>query len=121
MSANPGLIKSYIAGAAVNPSRIVKNGATSGYVIQNAAATTVSLGVTTQNVSAATGERIDVVHDGIVLVEAGAAITFGVKLTSDGTGRAVTAVATNEVIGVALEAATAAGDLIRMLIRPGIA
>lgn len=121
MSANPGLIKNYIAGAAVPASRIVKNGASPGYAILNAAATTVSLGVTTENISAATGERIDVIFDGIVIVEAGAAITFNTKLTSDGTGRAVTAVATNEVIGIALEAATAAGDLIRMLIRPGIA
>ncbi|MBA3775620.1 MAG: DUF2190 family protein [Betaproteobacteria bacterium] len=120
MSANPGLIKNYIAGAAVSPCRLVKIGAAAGYVIHNAAATTPTLGVTRENILAATGQRIDVIHDGIAYVEAGAVVALGAKLTSDATGRAVTAVGTNEGAGTALEAATAAGDLIRMDIRRGL-
>jgi hypothetical protein len=121
MSANPGLIKSYIAGAAVSPCRLVKIGASPGLVVHNAAATTPTLGVTRENILAATGQRIDVIHDGIAYVEAGAAIVLGVKVTSDSVGRAVTAVATNEQAGTALEAATAIGDLIRVDIRRALA
>lgn len=121
MSANPGLIKSYKAGAAVSPCRLVKIGAAAGEVIHNAAATTPTLGVTRENIIASTGQRIDVIHDGIVYVEAGAPIALGAKLTSDGTGRAITAAAGNEQAGTALEAATGAGDLIRMEMRKALA
>jgi len=48
------------------------------------------------------------------VVEAGAAIVIGVEITSDAVGRAVTAVATNQVAGKAVTAAAALGDRIEV-------
>lgn len=93
MSANPSLIKNYIAGAAINPCRLVQVGATAGYVIQNAAGSSQTLGVSIENILAATGQRVDVIHAGIAYIEAGAAIALGARLTSDATGRVVSVTA----------------------------
>jgi Uncharacterized conserved protein (DUF2190) len=51
---------------------------------------------------------------GIVLVEAGAAIAKGADIESDATGRAVTK-STGVTNGSALDAAAAAGDIIRLI------
>ena len=50
---------------------------------------------------------------GIVLVEAGGAISAGADVESDADGKAV-AYSTGEVNGTALDAATAEGDIIRV-------
>jgi hypothetical protein len=56
---------------------------------------------------------VDVRIAGISKVVAGAAITIGVEVMSDTTGRVITAVtAANRVVGLALQAAAAAGDII---------
>lgn len=55
--------------------------------------------------------------DGATRVVAGAAFSAGVRLASDANGRARLAVATEPVIGEAVEAALAAGDIVEMLIR----
>ena len=52
----------------------------------------------------------------IVKVEAGAAVTQGDKVQSDGTGRAILAASADHVQGTALDAAAAAGELIRVLL-----
>lgn len=59
-----------------------------------------------------------VVTDGIAKIKAGAAVTAGAKVMADATGRAVTAVGggTNHVLGVAMESAAAAGEIIRVLV-----
>jgi hypothetical protein len=49
---------------------------------------------------------------------AGAAITAGLEVMSDTSGRVIAATTTNEVVGIALTAAGAAGDLIDLLLRP---
>jgi hypothetical protein len=49
---------------------------------------------------------------------AGAAVAAGVEVMSDGSGRAITATTTNEVVGLALSAAANANELIEVLIRP---
>ncbi|AZE47153.1 Putative membrane protein [Pseudomonas chlororaphis] len=51
---------------------------------------------------------------GICLVTAGAAVAAGVEVESDASGRAVT-LATGKPNGFTLDAATAAGDVIRIL------
>jgi hypothetical protein len=51
-------------------------------------------------------------------VIAGAAVVAGVAVTADAAGLAVTAVATDELCGIALEAA-ADGDLFKILVLPG--
>ncbi len=55
-------------------------------------------------------------------MEAGAAVTAGDEVGSDSTGRAVTAASADEINGHAIDAAGAAGEIIRVLInRRGIA
>jgi hypothetical protein len=60
---------------------------------------------------------------GIALVVAGAAITRGALVTSDSQGHAVTAApaagVNNRIVGMAYEAATAAGDIIRVFLAQG--
>lgn len=52
---------------------------------------------------------------GILLVESGGAIAAKAKITSDASGRAVAITSTEEVNGYAIDAATAAGDVIRIV------
>ncbi len=118
---NPTLIKSFSAGAAISPFRQVKFSAAET-VIQAAAATDSIIGVSNE-VGAASGERQDVVLDGTAYIEAGAAIVLGALISSDATGRAITAApgagVNNRIIGFGLDAASAAGDVIRVMVAPG--
>lgn len=118
---NPQLFKNYSAGGAIAAYTIVKfSGAET--VVAAAAVSDALVGVS-HDIAAASGERVDVAHDGIVFVVAGAAFGQGALLTSDASGRAVAAApaagTNNRVIGIALEAATAAGDVVRILLSPG--
>ena len=71
----------------------------------------------------ASGEAASLCDAGITKVAAGAAFTRGDKLMSDATGRAITAVgaAARHVVLVALESASGAGAVARVLVsRQGI-
>ena len=72
----------------------------------------------------ALGERCDVALTGIAFVEAGAAVALGAMVTSDALGRVVTAApaagSNVRVIGFALEASAAAGDVIRVVLEAGV-
>jgi hypothetical protein len=118
---NPLLLRNFTAGAAILPYRIVKISA-SETVITTASATDMSMGVC-DYVSPAVGERVDIVLIGVAYVEAGAVIAAGALVTSDAVGRCVTAApaagANVRLVGIALEAATAVGDVIRVLIEFG--
>lgn len=120
---NPGLIKSYVAEAAVLPYRLVKFGSADGQVVQGAAAGDAIFGVADNLGQATVGARVDVVQDGLAEAEAGAAITRGALLISDASGRVITATAaagTNvRIIGIALASAGAAGDIIPISVEPG--
>lgn len=120
---NPMLLKSFVAEAAITPFRQVKNGSVDGKVTTAAAATDMVIGVCNE-VGPAIGERCDVILVGVAYIEAGAAITRGALVTSDATGRGVTpapsAGTNNRYIGIALEAASAAGDIIACLLCPGM-
>lgn len=73
------------------------------------------------NLPAAAGRAAQVAVRGSVKVVAGAAITRGAKVSSDNVGRAITAVSTHHVQGRALQAASAAGEIIEVeLGTPGI-
>jgi len=63
--------------------------------------------------SAAAGEAVGVVFAGIKLVEAGAAVSAGAAVQTDNAGRAITLDA-GIGLGRALDAATAAGQFIRV-------
>jgi hypothetical protein len=118
---NPLLQKNYTAAAAIPAFRIVKFTA-AGVVGLATSATDASIGVMNE-VSPLAGERCDVVRTGIAYVEAGAAIALGAPVTSDATGRGVTAApaagVNNRIIGIAEEIASAAGDVIGVLLEPG--
>lgn len=113
------LVRSYVAGAAIAPYRIVQFSGTS--VIQADSATDLSVGVTRELGADALGDRVDVWHDGIAYVEAGGNVAIGAQVTSDAVGRAVTAApaagVNNRVIGIALQAAVS-GDIFDVLIAP---
>ncbi|MBK8638036.1 MAG: DUF2190 family protein [Chromatiaceae bacterium] len=62
------------------------------------------------------GDKVPVDVLGTAVVEAGAAIAVGATLKADASGRAITWVTAGGRLGVALEAAAAAGDLIECLL-----
>ena len=68
-------------------------------------------GITNDNFDA--GEQAGLVTHGIKVVEAGAAVTAGDAVQCDASGRAIT-LAAGASLGRALDAATTAGDLIRV-------
>lgn len=71
--------------------------------------------------AAAVGERFPVDVRGTTVVEAGAAVTLGATLKSDASGRAIAWATSGAKVAVALEAATAAGQLIEVLLVDNVA
>ena len=112
---NPGLIKSFMATAAIAAFRIVKFGATDTEVTQAAAAGDAMMGVSNLVVPTAAGQRVDIVMTDVTEVEYGGNITRGDLLTSDAAGKAVVAATTNNVIGMAMVSGVA-GDIGSVLI-----
>lgn len=115
------LAAAYTADAAIPKYRLVKFGTGDRNVTPAASATDACIGVS-HELDASSGERLDVWHVGAAFVEAGAAVTRGAPITSDSVGRGVAAApaagANARVIGFALESASGAGDVIRVLLSP---
>jgi hypothetical protein len=109
----------YLAGAAIARYRAVKRGADENKVVQAAAATDVSIGISEDNQDTA-GRALRVADrpGEVVLGEAGAAFALDALLTSDANGRLVTAAATNPVAAIARQAAGALSDLVAVEIAP---
>ena len=104
----PALRFSLPAGGAVAEHRFVS--AANDAAVQ-ATADTAIIGVSMNRTTAeeiAAGPRIVEIADGIVMVEAGAAVASGAAVKSDASGKAVA----GEGPAVALTAASAAGELI---------
>lgn len=120
---NPSLIKSYVAEAAVLPYRIVKLGTADGQVVQATAATDAAIGVSDNLGQDTAGYRVEVVHNGIAEVTAGAAITRGALVMADSSARVITATASAganvAIVGRALNSAGAAGEVINVLLSIG--
>lgn len=116
------LSKCFQAAAAIATYTLVKHAAADDQVQAAASGADLVIGAT-QDVAPALGERVDVAITGITYITAGAAITRGSRLMSDASGRVITAAAAAgsnvNTIGVALESATAAGDVIRVNLIPG--
>ncbi len=69
----------------------------------------------------AAGDELSVMVEGVAVMRTGGAFDPGDKITSDGSGLAVEAASTNEVIGRALEASTGSGQYVAVLItREGV-
>lgn len=64
------------------------------------------------------GDKITVDVIGTAIVESGAAVAAGATLESDASGRAVTWATAGGKTAIALQAATAAGQLIEVLLLP---
>lgn len=120
--AKPGLINSYIAEAAVSPCRIVKFGSADGQVLLGAAVSDKCFGVS-DPLGAAINDRCDVICTELADVEYGGTVTRGDRLTSDSTGRAVTAApgagVNNYIIGVA-QVSGVVGDIGSVFIFPSV-
>lgn len=71
--------------------------------------------------AAVVNDKIPVDVLGTTTVESGAAITAGVTLKSDSTGRGITWVTSGARLAIALEAATAAGQFIEAMLIPNAA
>ena len=126
---NKGLVKTFKAGATILPYRIVKFSA-EDTVITAAAATDALIGVSDQvgydaSPSVTSNNRYpqamaDIQLSDIALVTYGGTVTQGDLLTSDSSGRAVTAAPSagvnNRVIGIAMKAGVV-GDIGSGLIR----
>jgi hypothetical protein len=95
---------------------VVKAASTAGEVIVGAtAATDPVLGIV-QNDPAA-GEVADVAFVGICKAAAEASVTYGSQLTTSTTGRVKTTTTDGDrIVGIALEASSAAGDIISVLL-----
>jgi hypothetical protein len=78
-----------------------------------------TLGVT--RTAAISGDKIAVDVLGTAVVEAGAAVSAGASLKADSSGRAITWVTSGAKIGIALQAAGAAGEFIEVLLIPNVA
>lgn len=123
MYGNENLIKAYNAGAQISPYTIVKFSANEDEVIPGAAATDLLLGVSVATITVPSGQRVDVIHEGIAQVVLGGAVTRGNEITSNATGQGVAAApgagANNRIIGIALKSGVA-NDVIPVIISLGI-
>lgn len=70
---------------------------------------------------ASSGDKVPIDVLGTVTVESGAAITAGDTLKVDSSGRAITWATSGAKVGIALEAATAAGQLIEAMFIQNVA
>jgi hypothetical protein len=66
-------------------------------------------------------DKITVDVMGTAIVEAGAAVAAGASLKSDASGRAITWATSGAKVGIALQAAGAAGEMIEVLLIPNVA
>lgn len=108
----PNLRFSLPAGGVVAKHRFVS--VSTEKAIQATAATQV-IGVSMNEVTAAentAGGHIVEIADGIVMVEASGAITSGVAVYADADGKATATKGTADAAGIAITAATTAGDLV---------
>ena len=112
----PGSRFSLPAGGAVAQHRFVS--VANEAAIQATAATAV-VGASMNEVTAeenAANKRIVEIADGIVMVEAAGAVASGAVVYSDANGKATTTEGTSGAAGIAITAATGAGDIIAVKI-----
>jgi len=116
--ANPTLIKTFIAPAAIAGRMLVTFGAADGKVAEASAVSDPLLGVAEQ-IGSRDNDRVDVIVAGIAEVVAGGNITRGDSLTANASGQAITSVAgTDRIVGLALQSGVA-NDIIDVLIAQG--
>lgn len=119
---NNSLAKSYLAEGAISAFTIVKVGANDYGVLSAAAVSDKLIGVATE-IDAASGERVDVIHEGIADVKIGGTVARGDLITTNASGQGVAAApaagTNNRVIGVALISGVS-GDIIPVMLSLGM-
>lgn len=117
------LVKSFIAAGAIGFRKLVAmrtgGGSVDREVLQAAAVSDPIIGVCVTEGGAAAGEPVDVLLLGVEPVTAGAAVTRGSLVTTDASGRLVTAASTNRVAGVVLQSGVL-GDQVLTLLTPSV-
>jgi len=81
-----------------------------------ATAVTQALVGVTQSEAAAAGDPLTICPLGRSKVVAGAAVTIGARVTTDASGRAIACTSGSVYVGVAIDAAAAAGDVFEVLV-----
>jgi len=123
MPHNPLLTKSFVAEGALTKRRLVKLGSSNAQVKPAVDGAAFILGVIDPAADVADKGQVDIITAGMSDIEAGAAVALGDAISADASGRAVkstpAAGVNANIIGFALEAATAAGDIISIQIAPG--
>ena len=110
----PHQIRSYKAGEAGAAFRAVTVvGAADKSVVVNKTANQYTVGLLLST-GMQSGEAADVVTTGTGYGEAGAAITKGTPLMVDNQGRVIARTGNNHILGYALTAASAAGDIVEV-------
>lgn len=97
--------------------RFVVHSTTADKTFTRAGAGAFGFGVLTNDPAA--GEAGNITVAGVEKVLAGAAVVRGAQVMSDANGKAITATATNQRLGIALESASAADEYIAVLLQPG--
>lgn len=106
---------------AVAPYRIVKVGTEQNSVVEATDATERLLGVSNAAASDTADDAVGVITSGTAKVYASAAISIGDEVTATTAGAAVTTTTAEDyTVGTALEAATAAGDIIEIALNLGV-
>lgn len=120
--ANRETVKTYVAEGAIGPCLFVKPGAADYGVLAGAAAADKVIGITVPNVSAAIGDPVDVIHDGIADLKIGGSVTRGDLLVSDASGQGVVAAPTtgaNARYGAVALVSGVSGDIIPVKVTLG--
>ncbi len=73
-----------------------------------------------QNHPDAIGDEAAIMATGITKGVTGGIVAAGAELMTDANGEFITGVATNELVGIALQASGGAGEIIPILLRQGI-
>jgi hypothetical protein len=117
------MMKNYVAGGVIPAYSAVKFGAVAGEVVAAVAAADKVIGVST-DVASVAGERVDVIHCGEAKVVAGAAFAAGDLLIANAASKGIVAAAAAganvRTFGIARELAAADGDIVEILVAPGI-
>ena len=116
---NPTLIKNYIGKTQMRENTFVKISLDENQVELSNIQGGAVFGATTFVPLKTAMARVDIIHAGIAAMRAGAAVNRGAEVSSDAQGRAITkpTTGTPSVAGIALEKATAAEDIIDVLLK----
>ena len=119
MSSEIGIIKTFIAAADIKARRLVKMASAAGKVQTGDSSTANVVGVSTE-IGASQGNPIDIALSGIAEAQTGGIFAVGSLLVSDSEGQGVAASPSGDetarIVGLALEASTASGEIRRILI-----